>query len=407
MKVVMRQLEETELEDSMMDLRMAAHGYDLPVFRHPEHYSHVYRWLRAHPLGDEVRRWAVFDGDQAVGHVASVPQYYRLGGQRVVAYSPANYMIHPQYGFHAFSLMRAYFRACENLVTTDEVPAVIQIERRMGAEVAGELSYAAKLLNVSRLPVPPVPASVKRALNLKDHPAPAHGFPGHRSERESIEALPESPERQVPPMRPRLPLPAPIKGLMNWGLEVADEALGAISGSGLSVEEIESFDESFDELFEAVAEAVPCVAEKDAAFLRWRYGPDSPQAPMTVLGVRGEEGLIGYAVLWVRITGEDGQILDLMTLPGRYDAARALLRETVRFFRREGIHIIRYRFLQSPTAPRAKDLWRLGFFFRSGRSNTFLVKFTDKRLHEMALNLDNWSYSLGDGELTFWLKRDP
>ena len=406
MKVTLRRLEESELEDSMMDLRMAANAHYLPIFGYPEHFSHVYRWFRTHPLGDEVRRWAVFDGDQAVGHVAAVPQYYRLGGQRVVAFSPANYMVHPQYGFQAFLLMRAYFRSCENLVTTDEVPAVIQLESRMGAAVAGEMSHAAKLLNVSRLPVPPIPAPIRRALNLKDDSEPAHGFPGHRPEREDMEALSESQERPAPPMRPRLPLPGPIKGLMNRGLEAADKVLGAISGSGLKVEEVESFDESFDELFEAVAETIPCVAEKDAAFLRWRYGPDSPQAPVTVLGVWGEEGLLGYAVVWVRTTGEDGQILDLMTLPGRYDAARVLLRETVRFFRREGIHIIRYRFLQSPTAPRSKDLWRLGFFFRSGRSNMFLVKFADKKLHEMALNLDNWSYSLGDGELTFWSKKD-
>ena len=39
---------------------------------------------------------------------------------------------------------------------------------------------------------------------------------------------------------------------------------------------LERFDETFDELFESVAAGVPCVPEKDAAFLRWRYGPSSP-----------------------------------------------------------------------------------------------------------------------------------
>lgn len=71
------------------------------------------------------------------------------------------------------------------------------------------------------------------------------------------------------------------------------------------------------------------------------------------------------------------------------------------------MQIIRYRFLQSPTSPRSVDLWRLGYFFRSARSNMLLVKFTDQRLHEIARNLDNWSYSLGDGELTFWLRSEP
>lgn len=407
MKVTVRKLEDAEFEDGMMDLRTAAYAYDDPQFRHPEHYSHVYRWLRSHPLGDEMRRWAAFDGDQMVGHVAALPQCYRLGGQRVVAYSPGDYMVHPNHGFQALSLMSAYFRACENLVTCDMVPAVMQLERRMGAEEAGNIHYAAKLLNVSKLPVPRLPAPVQRALktlNFGSYSASTHGQTDSRPERESMEGPPASGEQQAPPMRPRLPIPDPLKRLMNQGLAAADEALGAVSGRGLKVEAVEKFDESFDDLFEKVAAVVPCVAEKDAAFLRWRYGPDSPQAPVTVLGVRSEEGLLGYAALTVTSTGEDGYILDLMTIPGRYEAARALLREVVRFFREAGVQIIRHRFIQSPTSPRSSDLWRLGFFSRGGKHTMFLVKFADQRLHEMALHLDNWSYSLGDGELTFWLR---
>lgn len=403
MTVTVRQLEDAELEDAelaqgLMDLRAAAYAYDDPQFRHPEHYSHVYRWLRAHPLGDEMRRWAAFDGDRVVGHVAALPQYYRLGGQRVLAYSPGDYMVHPNYGFHALSLMRKYFRACENLVTSDMVPTVIQLERRMGAEEAGQMHYAAKLLNVSKLPVPSFPAPLQRAL---DRLTSLRSRPEHRSG-ESPEAA--EPGGQAPPMRPRLPLPAPAKGLMNRGLAVADEILGAATGRDPKAEVVQEFDESFDELLESVAAVVPCVAEKDAAFLRWRYGPDSPQAPVTVLGVRSEGRLLGYAALAVTSSKEDGYILDLTTLPGRYDAARALLREAVRFFRRAGVPLVRYRFLRSPTSPRSRDLWRLGFFFRGDRGNTFLVKFSDQSLHETALRLDNWSYSLGDGELTFWLR---
>jgi hypothetical protein len=384
MKVTVRQLEDSEFEDGMMDLRAAAYTYDDPQFRHPEHYSHVYRWLRAHPLGDEMRRWAAFDGDQVVGHVAALPQCYRIGGQRVVAYSPGDYMVHPNYGFQALALMRDYFRNCENLVTCDMVPTVIQLERRMGAEEAGNVGYAAKLLNVSKLPVPRLPAPAARALNLVDYS--------------------ETREQQAPRIRPRLPIPDPVKRLMNRGLAAVDGVLGALSGRSLNVGVVEEFDESFDELFEKVAAVVPCIAEKDAAFLRWRYGPDSPQAPVTVLGVRSEEKLLGYAALDVTSTGEDGYILDLVTLPGRYDAARALLREVVRFFRDAGVQIIRHRFIESPASPRSIDLWRLGFFSRGEKQTLFLVKFADQRLHDMALSLENWAYSLGDGELTFWLR---
>jgi hypothetical protein len=125
---------------------------------------------------------------------------------------------------------------------------------------------------------------------------------------------------------------------------------------------------------------------------------------VTVLGVRGEEGLLGYAVLLVTLAGEDGYVLDLTTLPGRRDVARALLSEAVRFFRRAGAHIIRYRFIESPTSPRQKDAWRLGFFLRSGRRHELLVKFADRGQHKAAVDPANWSYSVGDGEASFWIR---
>jgi len=183
-----------------------------------------------------------------------------------------------------------------------------------------------------------------------------------------------------------------------------DEVLSSGFGGGLRAEEVEGFDESFDELFENVAASVPCVPEKDAAFLRWRYGPGSPQFPVTVLAVKEGETLLGYAVLMVTSTGQDGYVLDLTTLPDRRNAARALLRESIRFFRREGVQIVRYRFLASATTPRSSDLHRLGFFQRKGRRNSLLVKFADLRLHEMAHDIANWSYTLGDGEGSFWTR---
>jgi hypothetical protein len=203
-------------------------------------------------------------------------------------------------------------------------------------------------------------------------------------------------------------MPAPVKGLLNGGLQVVDEALGGVFGGGLKVEELEGFDESIDELFERISAVVPCLPEKDAAFLRWRYGPGSPQTPVTIFGVRGNEGLLGYAILGITVKSSQGfrdaYILDLTTLPGRRDVARALLRESVRFFRREEVPIVRYRFLMSSTSPRSSDLWRLGFFYRNRRRNTLLTKFADRGLHKTANDTANWSYSVGDGEATFWLR---
>ena len=405
MKVVVRSLDDPSLEDGVARLRIQAYP-QFPETRDVEFYSSAYRWLKNHPLGNEMHRWvAVADdgqnGTQVVGYLAATPQYYRICGRRVVAYTPCDYMVDSRHSFQAFSLMRRFFRTTENCVACDMVPAVIAVESRLGAEVAGQLQYAAKLLNVSRLPVPQIPSPVRRLLNLKEQARIARGYASYPGA-----VLQEDTEGHVAPplVHPRAPIPAPVKGLLNRGIRVVDEALGGVSGSGLNVEVLDGFDESFDELFERVASSVPCVPEKDSAFLRWRYGPGSPQFPVTVLGVKEGETLLGYAVLMVTMTGQDGNVLDLTTLPERRDVARALLRESVGFFRRAGAQIVRYRFLESTTTPRTSDLRRLGFFYRKGRSNSLLVKFKDPGLYQTAHDIANWSYTVGDGEGSFWIR---
>ena len=401
---MVRSLDDPSLEEGVAQLRIQAYP-QFPETHDVEFYSSVYRWFERHPLGNEMYRWvAVADdgqnGSRVVGHLAATPQYYRIGGQRVVAYTPCDYMVHYRHGFQAFHLMRMFFRTTENCVACDMVPAVIAVESRLGAEVAGQLQYAAKLLNVSRLPVPPVPSPVRRLLNLQQT-VTARGY-ASRPDTERHDAE----EHVAPPLvRPRAPIPAPVKKLLNEGLRIADEVLSSGFGDDLRAEVLEGFDESFDELFEKIAAQVPCVPEKDSAFLRWRYGPGSPQFPVTVLGVKEGGTLLGYSILMVSMTaGQDGNVLDLTALPGRRDVARALLRESVRFFRRVGAQIVRYRFVESPTAPRPSDLRRLGFFYRRGRRHTLLVKFKDPGLHQTAHDIANWSYAVGDGEASFWTR---
>jgi len=303
-----------------------------------------------------MHRWVVDAEGEIVGHLAALPQYYRINGQRVVAHTPSDYMVLPEYGFYAITLMRKFFRACENCVACDAVPAAISVETRLGAEEAGRLQYVAKLQNVAALP-----------------------------------AFPTS-------------IPAPVTRPVNWGLRAVDKALTAtMFADHLRVESLEGFDETFDELFESVAAAVACVPEKDAAFLRWRYGPGSPQHPITVLGVKEGETLLGYAVLKLTAGGETGYVLDLTTRPGRRDVARTLLRRAVHHFRQLWVYSVRFQLVQSPNSLRSSDLWRLGFLPRSKRSSSLLVKFTDSALHEIAKDIARWSYSYGDGEGSFWI----
>ena len=372
-----------------------------PEAHYADWHESVWNWLGTHPAADELRRWVVAAGDEIVGHLAATPQYYRVNGRRVLAHTPADYQVMPQYGFQALSVMRKFFRTAENCVACDMVPTVIAVETRLGAVEAGKMRYAAKLLDVSRLPSPTVD-DARRLLSRNG--AGARGF--YRGFEEPGAGAAVMEEELAPPLvRPRAPIPAPVKGLLNRGLAVVDEALGSGMGSGVKVSRLSGeFDPSFDELFEDVAAVIPCIPEKDAAFLNWRYGPGSPQYPVTVLAAREGARLLGYAVLRVTREGEDGYLLDLTARPGRRDATRALLREAVREFRRQGAHIIRYRFSDSPTSPRMADLWRLGFFPRNDRINTLLVKFEDEGVQETARDIDNWSYVVGDGEATFWVR---
>lgn len=384
-------MDENESQDGISRLRIAVYP-GFPEVRDTEFYTNFYSWYRnKHPLGDQLYRWvAVTSEGEVVGHLAGFPQYYRINGQRVIAYTSGDYGALPGYGFQAVMLMRTFFSSVENSVACDMIQSVIDVQNQMGTEVAGELRYAAKLLDVSRLPMPAVPARLRSMFGLSS-----------RSElpREHTEPIAE------PPQRPRAPIPAPAKTALNSTLRAMDRALARRCAKGVEVEEIERFDSSFDDFFGKVAAVVPCLPEKDSQFLNWRYGPGFPQEPVKVLGVRSGQGLLGYAVLKVAsISGEDGYILDLTTLPGYRNVARALLRESVHYFRQQGMSIIRYRFAESPTSPHAEDLLRMAFKYRKGRSNKLLVKFADPKLHEVARQLCNWSYTTGDGEANFMLR---
>jgi hypothetical protein len=408
MKVAVRPFDHSEeLQRGVDRLRKLVYPH-LPESTDVAWHASIWRWLESHPLGNEMQRWVlVTEEEEVVGHLAATPQYYRIGGERVVAYTPADYQVLPKYGFQALLLMRKFFRSTENCVAVDMLPSVIAVETRLGAEEAGGMQYAAKLLNVSRLPSPRLPSPVRRLLNIREQPeesAPVYEDPADPAigiDDVHGHVLP-------PPKRPRAPIPAPVKGLLNGGLQVVDEALSRGFGDRSRVEVLEGFDESFDVLFEKIVAQVPCVPEKDSAFLRWRYGPGSPQTPVTILGVREGEDLLGYAVLGVTVENlegfRDAYILDLVALPGHHDVTRVLLGEAVRFFRKAGVPLVRYRYLESPTSPQSGALLRFGFFPRKGRRNWLLVKFADPGRHKVARHITNWSYSIGDGEATFWVK---
>src|SRR5919199_4837188 len=140
MKVTVRPFDYSpELQQGINRLRKLVYPH-LPESSDVDWHASIWRWLETHPLGSEMQRWVLITEEgEVVGHLAATPQYYRINGQRVIAHTPADYMVHSRHGFQALSLMRTFFRATENCVACDMVPAVIGVESRLGAEVAGQL----------------------------------------------------------------------------------------------------------------------------------------------------------------------------------------------------------------------------------------------------------------------------
>ncbi|HTK46231.1 MAG TPA: GNAT family N-acetyltransferase [Patescibacteria group bacterium] len=328
----------------------------------------VYEWLGRNPVEAPMHRWVLDDGGAIVGHLAAVPLAYRIGGARVIAYTPTDYMALPGYGFHAVALMRTFFQATESYVACNVAGEVSKIEGLFGPRRVAGLHQAVKVLDLGRYP--------------------------------------------------RLPSPLlrPLAGVASLGLRAVDAIRVRPPNGALDVREEDTataFDPAFDRFFESAAATIPCMPEKTAAFLRWRYGPGTPR-PVRLLTARDAGGsLHGYAM--IRTTASaDGFILDLMGEPGRRDVGRALLAEAIRRFWRDRAFVVRYRFLPSTASPSTADLARFGFRFpgatrgvlpgaRPERQLELSIKLADPASQAAAAAPEHWSYNLGDGEASFWV----
>jgi hypothetical protein len=326
----------------------------------------VFEWLARSPADAPMHRWVLEDDGAIVGHLAAVPLPYTIGGKRLVAHTPTDYMALPGYGFHAVALMRTFFQTCPSYVACNVVGDASRIEGLFHPTRVGRLVHGLKALDLAAYP-------------------------------------------RLPRRAPRLAAVA-----ASGALRVVDAVLTAAARGGILVSEAPAtFDARFDRLHERVAAAIPCSVEKSSTFLEWRYGPGTPRAPMRLLTVTEGPELAGYAVLRTS-SHDEGFILDLTTIPGRRDVGRALLAAAVRRFWADHAFVVRYRFLPSQVAPSARDLRRLGFAIRDDggaalpgiapeRQLELLVKLADPAADALAGDAGHWTYNQGDGEASFWV----
>ena len=88
MKATLMPLEGEDLLRGADRLRALVYP-DHPEARDTAWHRAVRDWLASHPLAGDLHRWIVVAGDgEVVGHLAAVPQHYRILGRRVVAHTP-------------------------------------------------------------------------------------------------------------------------------------------------------------------------------------------------------------------------------------------------------------------------------------------------------------------------------
>jgi hypothetical protein len=294
-------------------------------------------------------KWVLADEQGVVGFLNTVQLAYRIGGTTVTAYTPADYMVDPEYRFYGLQLMREFFRTCENCVSADDVPSTIRVTEWLGAKRAGRLVGYVKVLD-------------GRA--LRQH--------------ETFNRVPLAAQR-----------------LLTGVLGLRD-AVRLSGKNALRVEPLQEFDGRLEKFFLQISQHATAIPVRDLRFLQWRYGPTSPHSTREI-GVVTDGGgnLLGYVVFHLSAATHRGLILDLLALPeAGVEVPIALMRYAVKRLRAEGAWTVRY--FASPSAVPVPVLRRLGFIRRGGY--VLSVKFADPGIEAIATQPDAWNYSFGDSE---------
>jgi hypothetical protein len=293
------------------------------------HFEARYAWSHRFNLAPEqTRAWVLrADGRPVVGFLASLPLPYRVFGQRLWAWTTADFMVDPSASFHGLTLLREAFKHCPRQVSLDDVPATKALLGVMKAKPAGEVVRWARPLDL-------------------------------RVARGRLAWADRMPEALLAAGRPLL--------------RVADR-LRRPRGLRETVEVF--FDERFDRFAERHCGVSDASVYRDAAWYRWRYGPMSPQRAVRALALLDDAGeLEAYTVIATGSTAtpKAAWVLELCGRAGTGVAAwQALLVGAIRAARATGAHVL-YAPTQQGATTREQALERLGFLRREHRSTLFV-----------------------------------
>lgn len=111
-----------------------------------------------------------------------------------------------------------------------------------------------------------------------------------------------------------------------------------------TISEIQSFDDRINIFWNEVKGYYNFIVERSKTYLNWRYC-DIRSGNYIVRQVEDESEILGYSVLRINRYLEEypvGYIVDMLTLPDRFDIIEALVEDAVTYFNKNDINIIQF-----------------------------------------------------------------
>ncbi len=147
-------------------------------------------------------------------------------------------------------------------------------------------------------------------------------------------------------------------------------SFGLCHPKGLSIKEVNFFDERFNRLWERASKPHPIIAVRDAETLNWRYLKE-PGKPYVIFSAERDHEVLGYLILKPRDHRNKnlGLLIDLFDIKDEA-VTKALILKAIEFFEKEGVNEIKFhvsddyterilsslRFVKKDRLPEAADL---------------------------------------------------
>jgi hypothetical protein len=130
----------------------------------------------------------------------------------------------------------------------------------------------------------------------------------------------------------------------------------------IHISQMQRFDEAFTVFWDQISSHYSFIVERNLEYLNWRYSDPRSGDFLIRKAVDPECNVLGYVVFMVNRLREDypiGYIVDLLTLPGRFEVADSLITEAIRHFDEHDVNIVNY--LIEKKNPHMGILGRHGF----------------------------------------------